>query len=253
MMENGLVRAVANLAAMNEDLRRSRDIAVNAARYRELNAELEVLRSGWKRIAQRASIARSLAAPLPAEYSAVRADLRDLLHQSFAEFERGYVSQEGVAVFKRLSPGISRRFQPLETSLNQAIDSLKQGAVQELDDVLSRARIRTQCGLPADEAAVAKLREEIAKFFASLTVLNAAARAKRWDDLRQALKGLQTAHQLEGVQGLTPNTLAFLRRLMSDGKQGGLTLSDLTPEIFSELRRFPTLLTGVRLVRKGAS
>ncbi|HYG57736.1 MAG TPA: hypothetical protein VD902_06675 [Symbiobacteriaceae bacterium] len=253
MVENALVKAVAGLVALNQDLRKSRDIAANAQRYRELKSDLDSLRSSWKRVASRARIARSLGATLPADYEAVRVELKDQIQNGFGEFERSYVSPEGVAAFKRIAPALLRRFQPLEDRLAQATEALKQAANQELDDVLSRTRIRTQCGLPADEAGVARLRDEIAKFFVNLGVLNAEARKLRWADLRRQLQELQQRHQLEGVQGLTPNTLTFLRRLMTDGKQGSLTLADLTPEIFTELRRFPALLGGVRLVRKGAS
>lgn len=250
MVDNALVRAVTSLQQQSEDHENSKQLKANAQRYQELTHEVNGLLHAWNPIVKLYQLATAIGVPTPTDWADLRRDLRNLLGKDFGAFQQTYLSVDGVRLLRQVGPSLVRRMNQMKGTLNDGIRLVQQRTLDQIDHLTARVRIRKQCGLSADEASVQALRNDVIKLFSILHTVKPDGVQGRWQELTHRLTTLDQEHSLENVRGLSPTTVTFLQRLMSDDKNRP-TLAELSRTVFDELQQFPTMLGGIMLVRKG--
>lgn len=253
MAENALIRAVRSLELQADDYQKGREVEANAQHYRDLSKELRSLHETWLSLQRVYRLAEVITVPAPEGRGELECELQDLLCEDFRAFERRYLSRGGVSVVRTIRTTLIRQMEQMRSQLQRGFQTAEQQIVGRIEDLLTRARIRKQCGLSSDEEAAVALQRKFSQLFAALRTcaLSVDGIKDRWQELRSQLDLLDKQHPLAGITGLSAPTVDFLQRLMGEDKGRRPTLADLQPTIYSELQQFPTLLSKVVLMRKG--
>lgn len=250
MAINALVQAINVLQRQDQEYQESKKVEAHAQHYQDLSRELTSLQRSWAPVQSVYRLAVAVEAAVPSDWADLRNEVKNLLKADFQTFEKSYLSKEGVGALRILTHSLVQRLDQMKTRLQKGIATMQQQALDSVDDLMARVRIRRQCGLPTNETGVQALRHELMKLFSMLNSLKPSAAQQRWQELKLRLTELGKSQSLQDIGGVSTATIAFLQRLMSDDKNRP-TLADLSPEIFAEMQRFPSLLSGVHLMRKG--